>query len=181
MMMTMMSRSFGDYCCHVHRRCHTQSQAAPTQIMIVMMRIWLLLRKWCLSWRFAGFLNNSRRAFLVIRAFTVTWFGDLQWWYHLKISMMTIIVMMVDVSRVYPAPDDNDDVTNWRGRECGQIVFYYPSMTMCVPALHCNFNHNVCIIHHGSLCCAKLCHYPSCQALTKRKVKNILLFIRTYY
>ena len=39
----------------------------------------------------------------------------------------------------YPAPDDNDDVTNWRGRECGQIVFYYPSMTICVRALLCNF------------------------------------------
>ena len=51
----------------------------------------------------------------------------------------------------YPAPDDNDDVTNWRGRECGQIVFYYPSMTICVRAVLCNFNHNVCVIHHGSL------------------------------
>ena len=81
----------------------------------------------------------------------------------------------------YPAPDDNDDVTNWRGRECGQIVFDYPSMTICVLALLCNFNHNVCIIHHGSLCCTKLCHYPSCQTLTKRKVKNRLLLIITYY
>ena len=81
----------------------------------------------------------------------------------------------------YPAPDDNDDVTNWRGRECGQIVFYYPSMTMCERAVLCNFNHNVCIIHHGSLCCTKLCHYPSCQTLTKRKVKNRLLLIRTFY
>ena len=81
----------------------------------------------------------------------------------------------------YPAPDDNDNATNWRGRECGQIVFYYPSMTMCVRALLCNFNHNVCIIHHGSLCCTKRCHYPSCQTLTKRKVKNRLLLIRTFY
>ena len=105
-----------------------------------------------------------------------TWFGDLQWLYHLKISMMTLIVMMVDVSRIYPAPDDNDDVTKWRGRECGQIVFYYPSMTICVRALLCNFNHNVCIIHHGSLC-----HYPSCQIPTKRKVKNRLPLIRTFY
>ena len=57
----------------------------------------------------------------------------------------------------YPAPDDNDDVTNWRGRECGQIVFYYPSMTMCVRALLCNFNHNVCIIHHGALYAVPSC------------------------
>ena len=33
--------------------------------------------------------------------------------------------------------DDNDDVTKWRGRERGQIVFYYPSCpavmySMCV-------------------------------------------------
>ena len=38
--------------------------------------------------------------------------------------------------------DDDDDVTRWRGRERGQIVFYYPSFRVCI------ISRCICVINH---------------------------------
>ena len=55
--------------------------------------------------------------------------------------------------------DDNDDVTKWRGRERGQIVFYYPSFPSCILWVYSLLYYPsfyVCIvfrtIHHSMRC-----------------------------
>ena len=86
----------------------------------------------------------------------------------------------------YPAPDDNDDVTNWRGRECGQIVFYYPSMTICVSALLCNFK-SQCVYYPSWLYMLyqagplSITSNPDKAQREQNRKNRLLLIIRTYY
>ena len=70
--------------------------------------------------------------------------------------------------------DDNDDVTKWRGRERGQIVFYYPSFPTCIlwvytllyyPSFYvciifCTTHHSMCTVVYHPLDYILL-YYPS--------------------
>ena len=70
-----------------------------------------------------------------------------------------------DDEKAFGADDnDNDDVTRWRGRERGQIVFYYPSFRVCIISrCICVINHCVYVLYcvSSAIVCVLCMYYTS--------------------